>query len=232
MRGPAVDALVSQLRSLNGLVGSVPDEDFARATRCPGWRVAELVAHCEGMLIRLVGENAEPVAGSAQIDRVGYYRYEPDGPREDDEPGKTFSEVIKERVIEEVRGRTPRELKASLDGAIAGAIEAIDSIPGERVVKRTGHPAINFGEFVASRNLEFGVHAMDIADALGLPRQPDPDAAAIITEILEGLLSAPLPTDLGWDATTFILSGTGRRVLTEEDRRILGNLAQRFPLLR
>jgi len=53
--------------------------------------VAELVAHCEGMLVRLVGENAQPVGGDAEINRVGYYRYDPDGPREGEDADKTFN---------------------------------------------------------------------------------------------------------------------------------------------
>ncbi len=231
MHGLEVDALASQLRDLNELVARLSEADFALPTRCPGWTVAELVAHCEGMLIRLVGENAQPVDGAAEIDRVGYYRYDPDGPREGEDPGKTFSEIIQERVIEEVAGRTPSQLKASLDGALAGALQGISTIPAARVIKRSGHPRMTFGEFVASRNLEFGVHTLDIADAIGAPEHADPAAAAIITGILDGLLGEPLPTGLGWNETTFILTGTGRRELTDEDRQTLGPIAQRFPLL-
>ena len=232
MQGPVANALASQLRDLNSLVGDLPEDDFARSTRCPGWTVAELVVHCEGMLIRLVGENAQPVDGAAEIDRVGYYRYDPDGPREGEEPDKTFSEIIQARVIEEVAGRTASQLKASLNGSLASALEGISAIPADRVIKRSGHPKMTFGEFVASRNLEFGVHTMDIANAVGAPEQADPAAAAIITGILSGLLGEPLPTDLGWDTTTFILTGTGRRELTIEERRTLGPVARRFPLLR
>lgn len=232
MHGPEVDALASQLRDLNGLVAGLSDADFARPTRCPGWTVAEVVAHCEGMLIRLVGGNSQPVAGGAEIDRVGYYRYDPDGPREGEDPAKSFSEIIEERVIEEVAGRTPSELKASLDGALAGALEGIGAIPADRVIKRSGHPRMTFGEFVASRNLELGVHTMDIAEAVGVPERADAEAADIITGILEGLLGEPLPDGLGWDTTTFILTGTGRRDLTAEERQILGITAERFPLLR
>jgi uncharacterized protein (TIGR03083 family) len=232
MEGSEVVALAAQLGRLNSLVAGLAEEDFARSTRCSGWNVAELVAHCEGMLIRLVGENAQPVAGPAEIDRVGYYRYDPDGPREGEDPAKTFSEIIQERVIEEVAGRSPSQLKASLDGALAGALEGVRAIPADRVIKRSGHPKMTFGEFVASRNLEFGVHTMDIANAVGAPEDVSLRCAPIITGILDGLLGEPLPAGLGWDATTFILVGTGRRELSAEDRGVLGPLAPRFPLLR
>lgn len=232
MEGPLVNALASQLAELTRIVEGLADEDFARETRCPGWTVAELVAHCEGMLVRLVGENARPVEGPAEIDRVGYYRYDPDGPREGEDPGKTFSEVIQERIVEEAARRTPAALRASLLGARAGALEGVRAIPAERVIERSGHPRMTFAEFVASRCLEFGVHAMDIAAAVRAPERADPAAAVVMVGILEGLLGEPLPAGLDWDATTFVLSGTGRRALRDDERRTLGPLASRFPLLR
>jgi uncharacterized protein (TIGR03083 family) len=231
VHGPEVDALAAQFAELVSLVSDLSEEDWRRPTRCPGWTVAELVAHCEGMLIRLVGANAEEVGGEAEIDRVGYYRYDPVGPREGEDPDKTFSEIIRDRVIDEVGGRSGDELRASLNGAVAGAVAGVRQLPAERVIKRSGHPRMTLGEFVASRNLEFGVHTMDIAHAIGREERVDPDSARVITGILDGLLGQPLPAGLDWDSTTYILTGTGRRSLTADERSRLGALAQRFPLL-
>lgn len=232
MNGLEVEALAAQIDVLLDLVGQLSEEDFARPTRCPGWSVAELVAHCEGMLVRLVGENARSVEGPAEVDRVGYYAYDPEGPREGEDPTKTFSEVIRDRVIDEAAGRSGDELRASLEGALDAAVRGVHEIPAERVIKRSGHPTMTFGEFVASRNLEFGVHTMDITHALGRPQRVAPPAAGIITGILDGLLGQRPPDSLGWDATTYILSGTGRRPLEPHERAELGPLAARFPLLR
>ena len=232
MHGAEVEALAAQLDDLTALLRDLSEADFARPTRCPGWSVAELVAHCEGMLHRLVGENARPVDGEPEIDRVGYYRYDPDGPREGEDPDKTFSEVIRDRVIDEVGGRGGDELRASLEDAVSGALEGVRQIPADRVIKRSGHPRMTFGEFVASRNLEFGVHTMDIAHAVGRPERMSPMAVTIITGILDGLLGEPVPESLHWDATTYILAGTGRRDLEAEERAQLGGLASKFPLLR
>jgi uncharacterized protein (TIGR03083 family) len=227
-----VDALGAQCKELATLVGELADADWSRATRCPGWTVIELVAHCEGMLQRLVGANADPVDGDAEIDRVGYYGYDPDGPREGEDTSKTFSEVIKERVIEEVGGRSPDELRASLEEAISSALRGVVDVPGDRVIKRSGHPKIRFDEFIASRVLEIGVHTMDIGHATLRGERVHPDAVPIITEILHGLLGADLPPGMGWDDRTFILSGTGRRQLEPNERFALGALASKFPLLR
>jgi uncharacterized protein (TIGR03083 family) len=232
MQGDEVAALAAQLDDVIALVGVLSEDDFSRPTRCPGWSVAELVAHCEGMLLRLAGENARPVDGEAEIDRVGYYRYNPDGPREGEDPDKTFSEVIRDRVIDEVGGRGGEQLRTSLQDAVGGALHGVREIPAERVIKRSGHPRITFGEFVATRNLEFGVHTMDIAHAVGRPERVRPAAATIITGILDQLLGEPVPDSLRWDTTSYILTGTGRRPLEADERAKLGGLAAKFPLLR
>jgi uncharacterized protein (TIGR03083 family) len=232
MDGPDGLALAAQLGELIDLVDTLEPSDFARPTRCPGWSVAELVAHCEGILDRLVGENAQPAEGEAESDRVGYYRFDPDGPREGEDPNLTFSEVIRDRVVEEVGGRTGAELRDALERAIEHALTEMVEIPADRVIWRSGHPKLTYGEFVASRNVEFGVHTMDIAHAVGRPERVARDAAPIITGILDGLLGTSLPDTLGWDSTTYILTGTGRRELTPDERAALGDLADRFPLLR
>jgi uncharacterized protein (TIGR03083 family) len=232
MHGREVDALVAQLADLIVIVDGLEPGDFARPTRCPGWRVSELVAHCEGMLHRLVGENAQPVAGDAEIDRAGYYRYDPDGPREGEDPAMTFSEVIRDRVIDEVGGRSGAQLRASLTGALDGAVARMRGIPADRVIKRSGHPRMTFCEFVASRSLEFGVHTMDIAHAVGRPERVNPAAEPVITGILDALLEEPVPDWLRSDPTTYILTATGRRQLAPSEHAALGPLAPRFPLLR
>ena len=232
MHGDEVEALAAQLDDLIALVRVLSEEDFDRGTRCPGWSLSELVAHCEGMLLRLIGENAQPVDGEADIDRVGYYRYDPDGPRDGEDPDKTFSEIIRDRVIDEAGGRSADQLRRSIEDAVEGALQGVRAIPAERVIKRSGHPRMTFGEFVATRNLEFGVHTMDIAQAVGRPEQVRPAAAKIITGILDQLLGEPVPDSLRWDTASYILTGTGRRELEAGERAKLGDLAVKFPLLR
>jgi uncharacterized protein (TIGR03083 family) len=227
-----LDALQAQCEQLSTLLGELSDAEWERSTRCPGWTVKELAAHCEGMLHRLVGANAEEVEGEPEIDRVGYYGYDPDGPREGEDANKTFSEVIQERVVDEVGDRSGEEIRSSLDEAIGAALKGVRKVPADRVIKRSGHPRMRFDEFVASRVLEFGVHTMDLGHATLRGERIHPDAAAIVTEILDGRLGAELPKGLGWDTRTYILSGTGRRRLEPNERFALGELAAKFPLLR
>ncbi len=232
MQGPEMDALELQSKELAALLNELSDEEWDRATRCPGWTVKELAAHCEGMMRRLVTYNAQAVDGPAEIDRVGYYRYDPDGPREDEDPSKTFSEVIRDRVIDEASERTGPEIRDGVASAIEGMLAGLKEIPGDRVIKRSGHPKIRFDEFVASRVLEFAVHTADIGHATLRGERIHRDAVPIITGILHGILGMPLPVGMGWDERTFILTGTGRRRLEPNERFALGELAEKFPLLR
>jgi uncharacterized protein (TIGR03083 family) len=231
LNGPEVDALASQCKELLALVGELVDDEWDRPSRCEGWSVKELVAHCEGMMLRLVGANIEPVDGPAESDRVGYYTYDPDGPREGENPDQTFSEHIRDRVIDEVGGRTGDELRSSLESATEAMLRAVGEIDPDRVIKRSGHPKLPFGEFVATRVLEFGVHSMDVGHATMRGERVHPDAIPVITGILDGLLGAPLPKAMGWDPRTYILTGTGRRHLLHNERFVLGPLAGKFPLM-
>ena len=231
MQGPEVDALEAQAKDLSALLRELSDEEWDRPTRCPGWTVKELAAHCEGMMQRLVSYNAQAVDGDPEIDRSGYYGYDPEGPREGEDADKTFSEVIRDRVVEESGARSGEEIRRGVDGAIDEMVRGVHEIPADRVIKRSGHRRMPFGELVATRVLEFGVHSMDIGHATLRGERIHPDAIPIVTGILDGRLGSPLPKGMGWDARTYILSGTGRRRLESNERYVLGPLAEKFPLL-
>jgi uncharacterized protein (TIGR03083 family) len=225
--------LEAQTKELVALVGDLADDEWELPSRCEGWSVRQLVAHCEGMMVRLVGANTEEVEGPATSDRVGYYTYDPDGPREGEDPSKTFSEHVRDRVIDEEAGdRSGGEIREGLEAAAHDMLAHVRDIPAGRVIKRSGHPPLTFGEFAATRVLEFGVHSMDIGHATLRGERVHPDAVPVITGILDGLLGAPLPKSMGWDPRTYILTGTGRRQLLSNERYVLGPLAEKFPLLR
>jgi uncharacterized protein (TIGR03083 family) len=224
--------LEAQTRELVALVGELSDDEWDRPSRCVGWTVKDLAAHCEGMMRRLVGANTQAVDGPAQSDRVGYYTYDPDGPREGEDPARTFSEHIRDRVIAEAGERSGGEIRAALGAAADEMLAGVREVPADRVIKRSGHAPLTFGEFVATRVLEFGVHSMDVGHATLRGERVHPRAVGVITGILDGLLGAPLPKSMGWDARTYILTGTGRRHLLNNERFVLGELVGKFPLLR
>jgi hypothetical protein len=63
-----------------------------------------------------------------------------------------------------------------------------------------------------------------------LSAEPGPAATglALVRRTLDGLLGLSPAT--GWDDTAYALKGTGRKELTPQDRAILADLADRFPL--
>jgi uncharacterized protein (TIGR03083 family) len=224
-----IKALIDHLQDLRALVGDLSDEEFGRPSRCPDWTVAVLVGHCEGLLVSLVSESAQPVDGAPEIDRVGVYGYG-GKPREAQAPGHVR---VRDRAIGYTEGRRPAQLRTSFQFVVDGAVRAMAEIPGDRVVLRpTAAGRLTYCELVASRHIEFGVHMMDIASSTGRPEKIRPESAAIITGILDRMLGQKAPEALGWDSTRYILSGTGRRQLEPAELEILGPLASRFPLLR
>ncbi len=99
-----------------------------------------------------------------------------------------------------------------------------------RIVSTWG-PTLTLDEYLKTRVLEITVHRMDLEDALGQKGWGTDKAVSIVDDTLEGLLGEQPPSDLEWDMVEFIETGTGRRPLSEEEREILGPLAERFPLL-
>ncbi|MEX0875593.1 MAG: maleylpyruvate isomerase family mycothiol-dependent enzyme [Actinomycetota bacterium] len=224
-----IGAIEAQANDLFALLDELSDDEWNRDTRCPGWTVKELVAHLEGILDRMP-ETSE-VKAKPEIDRAGYYGFDPNGPRDGEDQGKTFSEVVRDRVIDEVAGRSGSEITDSLRAMLGDKLAATRATPPDRVVQRPGNKPIRFDEFVATRVMEFGIHSMDISHATLRGERIHPDAVPIVVDILKRRLDAPLPNGMGWDDRTFILTGTGRRRLEPNERFILGNLAAKFPLL-
>jgi uncharacterized protein (TIGR03083 family) len=232
-----VEALIEQLGDLRALVTDIADEDFGRSTRCPGWTVADIVAHLDGVLISLASENTQPVDGAPEITRFDVYLRDPDQPspyaQGEGTATKTVAEAVRDSATKYVGGRRPGQLRTSLQFAIDGAISRFPQVPPDRVVMRPPkYPRMTYRELVASRHVEFGIHTLDIAQATGRPETLPPASAAIITGILDRMLGQTVPDSLGWDSIRYILAGSGRAELEPAEREILGQLADRFPIFR
>jgi hypothetical protein len=234
-----MDAMIELLLEMRALTADLSDEEIFHETRCAPWRVAELIGHCEGMLLPLVSESARAVDGPPRIDRYDVYRRPAPGqPAPAGNPGEWDDRVIFDRVVDRAvqytAGRRAAQLRMSFMFIIDGTIRALPEIPGDRVVMRpAAHPPMTHRELVASRLVEFGMHTSDIAAAVDRSDRIPPGAAAVVTNIIDELLGETPPAALGWDPTDYILAATGRRALTPTEREVLGPLADRFlPLVR
>lgn len=216
-----LQALEAQTADLTALLDELAPEDWERPTRCPPMRVREMVGHLASMWHRVIETAANEIDEPPTGDRVGYYRYDVD----------VVSKAVLHRAEKTVRGRSDPELRAWHDEQLKLALDAFRSTPPDRVVRRAMHPPMPLREFVATRVLEAAVHTMDIGHATLRGERVHDKAVPVVTGVLDGLLGEPLPPALGWDPKTYILTGTGRRPLSPNERVTLGPLAVRFPLL-
>jgi uncharacterized protein (TIGR03083 family) len=178
----AVSAAVTQWSSICRALGTTDDVDLDAATRLPGWRVGELLAH----MIRCAGVVAEYRAGArppaAEIDVIGYLSRAAGAA-----PG------VAQRAHDDAAGATFGDLRDRLAAAVERLPNDLaDAEPGEIVQTRLG--AICVHDVVLTRSLEGVVHGLDLVAALpSLPLQSDPAALRITVRLLLGALVARAP---------------------------------------
>ncbi|MDP9242578.1 MAG: maleylpyruvate isomerase N-terminal domain-containing protein [Actinomycetota bacterium] len=217
-----VGALRDECERVSEVVRSLDEDAFALPTRCPPWRVKELVGHIWRDVDRLRtcfdGPPDEPV----EEDAVSYWRsYDPvaDGP------------MIADHAKEVADGFTSgRELARSFADLWPALIDRAEGEDPSRSVRTFG-PVLRLDEFLKTRVLETAVHRLDLLDALGRERSVPPGSAAVVVPVLEALLGSPLPAALGWTDLEFVETGTGRRAIGTADAASLADLVERFPLL-
>ena len=175
---------------------TVKAEDWTRSA-LGEWSMLELAAHMIRGAGRVAAYLAEPVEGPAGKDRVSYWRYDT----------AATSGGVASRARDEARTLVPDQVADSFAHAWRAGVEAARGLPGDHLTITIFGP-MHLQEFVATRVLEAVVHHMDARRALDLPVDPDPEAADIVVETLEGLLGGPRPRNLGRDR--FVLAATGR----------------------
>jgi uncharacterized protein (TIGR03083 family) len=217
-----LDALRGECERVSKAVLSLPEEHFTRPTRCTAWNVKELLGHIYRDVDRINVALAGPELEEPTEDAVSYWRaYDPVADAPD------IADRAKELAAAHPTGQ---DLAAAWDRMWPRAVDAAASADRSRVVVTWG-PALTLGELLKTRVLEVTIHGTDLADALHRPAWATGDGRGITTEILRRLLGADLPDNLGWDDLTLMEKGSGRSPLTDEDRRILRSLADRFPLM-
>jgi len=217
-----LETLAEECEEISKAVLDLRDADFARPTRCTAWNVKELLAHIYRDVDRINTALASPAPAEATHDSVTYWRsYDP----VDD--GKDIADRAKELAG---RYRTGSELARAFDQMWRRAIDGAKGADRDRLVVTWG-PVLTLEEFLTTRVFETTVHRMDLQDAFGQKGWGTDRAAAFVDETLEALLGQEPPSDLEWDVVDFIETGTGRRPLTDQERKILGPLAERFPLM-
>ncbi|HYT29710.1 MAG TPA: maleylpyruvate isomerase N-terminal domain-containing protein [Actinomycetota bacterium] len=215
-------ALRVECHEVSKVVLALPEEDFTRPTRCPAWNVKELLAHMYGDVDRTNTGLAEAPPEKADADAVSYWR------RYDPAVGSADVADRAKRIAAE--RPTGSAMAADWDAMWRAALDDAAATDRRRVIATWG-PSLEFDEFLKTRVLEITVHRMDLELALGRKGWGTDAAVSIVDDILVGSLGKEPPDRLDWDVVDFIDAGTGRRELTERERKILGRAADRFPLL-
>lgn len=219
---PELDAFASQARVLGSLLDELEPGELDRDTRCEGWTARDLIAHVAADLHRSAGLARDRTDEVPTYDRGTWYveAYDAD----------EMAEAVNRRAREEAAKRSDDELLVWCRAGISDAVEAFAGDPTAVVGGKEFF--LELGEMVAIRNLELGVHTMDLGHAAMRGERLTPGCAEVIADVLDRMLGESLPGGLGWSPQTYVLTGTGRRRLEPNERYTLGPLAERFPLIR
>jgi uncharacterized protein (TIGR03083 family) len=204
---PELDAFRSECAAIDQTLADVPTDAWTR-TALGSWTLAELVAHLVRGVSRLTAYVDRAVeGGEAAVDRFTYY----EGVRE-------MAADVAARAVDEARKVDAETLPALFVEAWQADADLAESLPADRLILTIRGP-MRADEYVATRVLEVTIHHMDLRRALDLPANPTPEAGRLAMELLEGMLGAPHPHNMG--RVRFLLTATGR-MPSDDDR---------FPLL-
>ncbi len=219
-------ALREECEAVSEIVKVLDESDFARPTRCPEWNLKELFAHVVRDVDRINAALDNPAPERVTHDAVSYFG------SYDGTPGGAAAAGVAERS-KELAARFPDgpSLRDAWNDLWPRTLERAVAADRNRPVVTFG-PVLTLDEYLRTRVLEVTVHRMDLQDALGERGWGTDSAVSIIDDILVGLLGTEPPRTLDWDVVDFIEAGTGRRPLSEAERKKLGvRLSKRFPLL-
>ncbi|WP_433445412.1 TIGR03084 family metal-binding protein [Nonomuraea sp. CA-141351] len=144
-----LDDLRAETASFEALLHPLRDEDWERPTPAEGWAIRDQVSHLAWF---------DGAAGLAATDADAYRASLKDFRSVDD-------------LALESRGKSPGELREWFRAARARSLEAFATLDARERVPWFG-PAMSAASFVTARLMETWAHGQDVADALGVTREP------------------------------------------------------------
>ncbi|MGG5259282.1 maleylpyruvate isomerase family mycothiol-dependent enzyme [Phycicoccus avicenniae] len=173
-----VEAWAQTVRTVTDLGRALRPGDAERPTDCPGWTVADQLAHVLGGEAMVAGD-PDP-----DVDVSGYSYLRHDfGTRH-------------ERFVEARRGRTPGDLVEELDWRLEERLAAYraEGVTGEEPVTGPFGPT-TLGELVGIRTFDVWMHEQDLREALERPGGLDTPAAALSVSRLFAVLPRVVARD-------------------------------------
>jgi len=214
-----VDALAREVGSVGQLLHTLKPKQWEQPTRCPPMNVRELVAHMLRGAVRIQEMlDAGPVDAEPEKDAVTYFQFD----------SASEAPVIVKRA-QESAAAFPPDLARTWDLEWTKNLQRARMYLGDDPVLPNIFGLIRLSEYLKTRCVEVVIHHMDLDDALGRKPHPDAGALEIVGDILRGLLGTDL-RPAGVDDVRFALIGSGRAPLNDDERQLLGPLADKFPL--
>jgi uncharacterized protein (TIGR03083 family) len=217
-----VDTLSAECSALSAIALALSEDDYKRPTRCPPWDVKALLAHVWRGVGRIAVYTEAPAPDRSDSDAVAYFLRGFD-------PVADAPEVADRALEAAATFATGADLARDFADRWRRVADAARSMPSDRLVRTFG-PCLRLDEYVCTRVLEVAVHGLDLADALAREPWLTADAAALVRSMLVAMLGAEPPDALGWSDAAFFEAATGRRRAADEERQILGPLADELPL--
>jgi hypothetical protein len=214
----AVELLRRAHRPLMELAAAADEVVGWTATRLPGWTVRDLLFHLATDCQRLLVALASPAEGPPDTDEVSYWSTWQPG-TEGAEAGLRGTRLMAS-AWSSVRG--PADLYVETAEALLRAARRADPAS----VVRTQNRTLSVASLLHTSAVEAAVHHLDLRPVLG--DDPDPLTLRAVRAVLDGLAGRPAPAD--WPDVRYVLVGTGRAELTDDERTELGDLAERYPL--
>jgi hypothetical protein len=214
-----LDLLSTAYGDLAALLRDLDDDEAVRPTGCAGWAVLDLAQHLVFDVRRGLVATATPDDGPADCDAVQYWS-------DWSQSAAAADDLWRTRVSASVAGGIAAVAAAYGETSAAVLVSAARLGPADLV--RTQGRVLTRDDLLSTLVVESAVHHLDLVRSLDRPG-PGAGPLAEVRRVLTGVLGSDLPVD--WDDATAARRGTGREPLTAADRAVLGDRADRFPLL-
>ncbi len=221
-----LDALETGYRNVTDVVTGLSEAGLMLPSGCAGWAVTDVLYHQLLDAQRALVAFATPVTEPADRDDVSYWAAFAPESGEAGERARAGA-AAHARFVRVAASAYPPESLARVWSETAAAVSRAARACRAPAVATQGY-VLRPADFTATLAVETAVHYLDLTVSLPSAPPPDPASLVLVRRVLEGLLGSPLPAS--WDDASAAVKGTGRDPLTDEDRALLGPLAERVPL--
>ena len=224
--GAVLDALETGYQNVTDLVTGLSEADLMRPSGCAGWAVTDVLYHQLLDAQRALVAFATPVTEPADRDDVSYWAAFTPKAGEAGDRARAAAAAHARFVRVAASAYSPGSLARVWSETAASVCRAARACPAAAVA--TQGYVLRPADFTATLAVETAVHYLDLTVSLPSAPRPGPASLALVRRVLDGLLGSPVPAS--WDDPSAAVKGTGRAPLTDEDRALLGPLAERVPL--